>query len=244
MRRGVWLIFLGLVAATLGVGSARADGVGTTTTTTAATTTTSTTATTTPSYAPLPPSSLPAGCVGAGAAALVLPGHPVIALGSPASGLGPSGYASSSGTVLGFASSSSSGSTCESAAVTLSSVSLFDGVVSVSSVQARDGKGTVAGVEINGTAVPAAAGTTVLVDGWGQLAFGATIGRITAPLVLRLLQAHGSLPAGTAIALAFAVSAQPVAKPRPTHTHLKQATGSSRSGKHSAGTPRSRKHPG
>jgi cell wall-associated NlpC family hydrolase len=231
MRRVVWFVLLAVVGAVVGVASARAGD--TTTTTTTGTTTASTT--TTPSFAPLPASSLPSGCVGAGAAALVLPSGRVIALGTPASSLGPSGYPSS-GSVLTFDSSASSGSTCRSAGVSLSSVSLFDGVVTASSVQATDGKGTAPGLAINGSAVTAAAGETVPVDGWGQLTVGATVGRVTAPLVLRLLQAHDSLPAGTAVVVAFAAAALPIAKPRPT------ATGSSPSRTHAAQTHHSRKH--
>jgi len=242
MRRGVWLLVLAVGAAVLGVASARADGMGTTTSTTTSTTTTATTA---PSFASLAPSSLPAGCVGAGAAAFVLPAHPVIALGTPAAELGPSAYSTSSGSVLSFDSSNASGSTCASEEVSLSAVSLFGGVVTANSVQATDSKGTATGLEINGSAVTATAGQRLPVDDWGELTLGATTGRVTAPLVLRLLQAHDSLPAGTAVALAFAASAQPVAKPkhhRQTHTDQKQATSSSGQRKHSAGTHHPRKH--
>jgi cell wall-associated NlpC family hydrolase len=149
-------------------------------------------------------------------------------LGTPAGNLGPSAYPSS-GSVLSFDSAASTGSTCTSAEVTLTSVSLFRGVVTVSSIQARDGKGTAAGVEIDGVSVTATAGTTVPVDGWGQLTLGAKVGRVTAPLVLRLLQAHGSLPAGTAVAVAFAASAKPVTASKQqaqAGTHEKHATGS------------------
>src|SRR5579862_4120567 len=173
MQRAVGLLVLGVVAAGLGVGSARAAG----TTTSTGTTTTGTTTTTTPSYASLPSSSLPPGCVGSGAAVLVLAAHPAIALDAPASDLGPSAYYTASGTVLGFVSSTSSGSTCSSAEVTLSSVSLFGGVVTAGSVQATDGKGSVAGLAIDGVAVTATAGETVGVDGWGELTLGATVGR-------------------------------------------------------------------
>ena len=237
MRRGVWLL-LAVVAAAFGVGSARAGGSATTTTTTATTTTTTATTTTTnttTSYTPLSQSSLPAACVGAGAAALLFSSHAVTALGTPASNLGPSAY----GSVVAFDSSSSSGSTCHSAKVTLSSVSLFGGVVSAGSIQAVDGKGTVAGLEVNGAAV-AAAGETVPVGDWGELMFGATIGRVTAPLVLRLYQAHDGLPAGTAVAVAFGASARPVPKPRPTQhrpsrTHQKNANSASSTPTQSAG---------
>jgi len=222
MRRVAWLVLLALVGAAVAVASARADGTATTTsTTTTATTNTTTTATTAaPSFAPLASSSLPAACVGAGAAALVLPSQRVIAFGTPASNLGPSAYRS----VLTFESAGVSGSTCRSGAVSLSSVSLFDGVVTASSVQATDGRGSATGLAINGAAVTVTAGQTVLVDGWGQLTLGATLGRVTAPLVLRLLQAHDSLPAGTAVVVAFGASARSVPK-SPTA----QANGSARS---------------
>jgi len=220
-------LLLGVLVAGLAPASARAGGVTTGTTTTATTTTSA------PSYAPLSLSSLPAGCVGAGAAALLPPSHPVITLGTPAGNLGPSAYPSS-GSVLSFGSAASTGSTCRSATVTLSSVSMFGGVVTASSVQATDGRGTAAGVEIDGTAVTAGSGATVPVEGWGQLTLGAKVGRVTAPLVLRLLQAHGPLPAGTAVAVAFAASAKPVTAPKPqqhaqTDSQKNHAAGSSNS---------------
>jgi cell wall-associated NlpC family hydrolase len=239
VRRGSAFL-LGVLVALLAAASARATGV---TTTDATTTTTATT--TTPSYAPLSFSSLPAGCVGAGAVALLPPSHPVIALGTPATSLGPSAYPSS-GSVVSFDSAAAAGSTCTSARVTLSSVSMFGGVVTASSVQATNGRGTAAGVEIDGVAVAAAPGTTVHVEDWGQLTFGGKVGRVTAPLVLRLLQAHGSLSAGTAVAVAFGASAKPAAAPKPqqlaqTGTHEKHAAGSSRSGAHPSGTQRAAK---
>jgi cell wall-associated NlpC family hydrolase len=228
MRRRSALL-VGVLVAVLTPASARAVGV----TTTGTTTTTTTTAT--PSYAPLSLSSLPPGCIGAGAAALLPPSHPVIALGTPAGNLGPSAY----GSVLSFDSAASAGSTCRSATVTLGSVSMFGGVVTASSVQATDGRGTAADVEIDGVPVTAASGTTVHVESWGQLTFGGTIGRVAAPLVLRLLQAHGSLPAGTAVAVAFAASAKPVAASEPqqhAQTNEKHASGSSRSQAHPSAT--------
>ena len=90
-------------------------------------------------------------------------------------------------------------------------------------------------------AVTAKAGATVPVDGWGQLTLGAKVGRVAAPLVLRLLQAHGSLPAGTAIAVAFAASARPITEPKHAQasTHEKHATGSSQ--EHPAATQHRRK---
>ena len=220
MRRGVWLLVfgVGVVAAVISVGSARAGDTGTTTSTT---TTGATTTTPPPTYAPLSTSSLPAGCVGAGAAALALPSHRVIALGTPAANLGPSAYPASA-SVVAFDSSTATGSTCTSATVTLASVSLFGGAVTATRVEATGGKGTVTGLEIDGTAVSAAAGQVLRVEGWGQLTLGAKIGRSTAPLVLRLLQARDSLPAGTSILVAFAATPRPVTKPKTRHhkTHV------------------------
>jgi murein DD-endopeptidase MepM/ murein hydrolase activator NlpD len=73
----------------------------------------------------------------------------------------------------------------------------------------------VTGLEIDGSPVTLSAGQTSPVGDWGQVTLGATIGRLRAPLVLQLIQAHGSEPAGTTIALAFAASPKPVAKPKP-----------------------------
>src|SRR3982751_6108362 len=107
MRRRSALL-VGVLVAVLTPASARAVGVTTTGTTT-------TTTTVTPSYAPLSLSSLPPGCVGAGAAALLPPSHPVIALGTPAGNLGPSAY----GSVLSFDSAASAGLTCRAGAGTV-----------------------------------------------------------------------------------------------------------------------------
>ena len=160
------------------------------------------------------------------------PSHPVVALGTPALNLGPSGYPASA-SVVAFSSSTASGSTCRSAGVSLASVSLFGGAVTATSVQAIDGKGSVTGLEIDGTAVSASAGQSVPVESWGRLTLGATVGRLTAPLVLRLLQGHGSLMAGTTIAVAFAAATRPVAKPRTRHhtspsTHHSHRSGATR----------------
>jgi cell wall-associated NlpC family hydrolase len=228
MRHGVGLLVFGVLLAAVGVASARASGTGTTTTTATTTVTTTGTSTTTPapSYAPLATSSLPTGCVGAGAAAVVPPSHPAAALGTPASNLGPSGYPASA-SVIAFTSTTVSGSTCTSTRLTLTSLSLFDGAVTASSLEATDGKGTVAGLEIDGTAVSVAAGQTVPVESWGQLTLGGRVGRVTAPLLLRLLQEHDGLLAGTRVAIAFAATAQPAAKPT-----RKQHSSPSRKAKH------------
>ena len=184
------------------------------------------------SYAGLSPSSLFAGCVGAGAAAIVPPSRPVVALGTPASNLGPSGYPGSA-SVVAFSSSAVSGWACRNTTVTLASVSLFGGAVTVSSVEATDGKGTVAGLEIGGKAVLAAAGQTLPVEGWGRLTLGEKVGRLMAPLVLRLLQAEGGLLAGTRIAIAFSAAPQFVAKHQETPaTSRRSAKGASTKKKH------------
>lgn len=238
MRLGVCLLVLAVVSTGLGVASARADGTATTTTGTTTTGTSATTTTTAPTFAPLSPSFLPSVCVGAGAAALVPAAHPVVALGTPASDLGPSAYATSSGPVLAFGSSTVSGSTCRSDGVTLTSVSLFGGAVTATSVHAIDGKGSATGLEIDGAPVTASTGDTVLVDGWGRLTLGATVGRVRAPLVLRLIRSHDSLAAGTAVAVAFAASAPPVAG----HKALHRSRTAHSEQKGSAGTAHARKH--
>jgi cell wall-associated NlpC family hydrolase len=219
MRHAVRLVLFGVFAAVLGLASARAaSGAGTTTT---STTTTTTTTATTPSYAPLATSSLPAGCVGAGDAAVVPLSHPPVALGAPASDLGPSGYPDAAASVLAFTSSSVSGSGCSGTKVTLAAVSLLGGAVTAASVEATNGTGTVAGLEIDGTAVSAAAGRTVTVGTWGLLTLDGTVGRIRAPLVLRLLEPRSGLSAGTRIAVAFA--ATPVAGPAEKHRSSRAA---------------------
>lgn len=213
MRRGLALLVFGVLAAVFGLGSARAGGTGTTTTT--GTTTGTTTTTASPTYARLTPSYLPAACVGAGAAAIYEPGRTVLTLGTPASGRGASAYPANA-SVVAFGSSSGGGSTCQGGQVTLESVSLLGGFVTASSVEATNGKGTVSGLAIGGSAVSLSAGQTVPVSFWGQVTLGKTVDRLTAPLVVELLARHDGLPAGTTIAVAFAASAQPVAKAKPT----------------------------
>jgi murein DD-endopeptidase MepM/ murein hydrolase activator NlpD len=217
MRRGVWLLVLGVFAAALGAASAYAAGTTTTATTTTTSTTTTTTGTTTttpppPTYSPLPASYLPRGCVGAGSAAIAVPGRRVLMLGTPATSRGPSAYPTKS-PVVQFLSSTAYGSGCTTARVGLASVSLFGGSVTASSITATHGRGGVSGFAIDGKS--AALGGTVRIGGWGEATAGKTVGRITAPLVVRLLAAHGGLPAGTTIALAFGASAQAVHKSKP-----------------------------
>jgi cell wall-associated NlpC family hydrolase len=95
--------------------------------------------------------------------------------------------------------------------VTLTSVSLFNGAVTASSVQARNGSGTVSGLEIDGSTISATAAIVPL-GSWGQLTLGDTLGRLRAPLMLRLFQARDSLPAGTTIAVGFAAAPRHVPK--------------------------------
>lgn len=172
--------------------------------------------------------------MGAGAAAVVPPSHSAVALGTPASNLGPSGYPASASWVA-FGSSTASGSACGSARVTLASVSLFGGAVTAASITATDGRGTVAGLEIDGAAVSASAGQTVSVENWGQLTLGATVGRLTAPLVIRLLAARSGLSAGTTIAVAFAAAPQPVTTPKPKRHSIPSAPRGPGSTRHAKG---------
>src|SRR3954466_3741593 len=163
MRRGVWLLVLGLLTAALGAASAYADATATTATTTTTTTPTATPTTTSmttptgtttttpppPSYSPLAPSYLPTGCVGAGAAAIAVPGRHVLTLGTPAATRGPSAYPTKA-PIVRFLSSTASGSACTTAHVALGSVSLFGGAVTARSVAATHGRGTVSGGAIYG----------------------------------------------------------------------------------------------
>ncbi len=212
MRRGVWLLVLGVLAAACAAAAAHADGA----TTTTATTTGPTTTTPAPTYAPLVPSHLPSACVGAGEAAIAEPDRKVLALGTPASAVGPSAYPATA-PVVTFASSVASGSTCRSARVTLESVSLFGGFVTAASVNAVNGKGTVSGLEVGGSPVTVAAGESTLLGYWGQLTLEGTGGRVTAPLTVLLLKRHYRLPPGTMIFVGFAASAQPIARSKTTH---------------------------
>jgi murein DD-endopeptidase MepM/ murein hydrolase activator NlpD len=228
MRRGVWFLVLGVLAAALGAASAYAAGSTTsTTTTTTSTTTTTTTPTTTaatttttpaPTYSRLPATYLPAGCVGAGDAAIAEPGRTVLALGTPAYSRGRSAYPTKA-PIVRFLSSTASGSACKSARVTLESVSLFGGVVTARSVSATHGKGTVRGFKVYGSPVGLGAGHSVRVGSWGEVTAQKTVGRLTAPLVVQLLAAHHGLPAGTTIAFAFGASPQVVHKHKHKATH-------------------------
>jgi murein DD-endopeptidase MepM/ murein hydrolase activator NlpD len=234
MRRGVWVLALIALSASVGASSARADG--------AAPATTTTGTTSAPSYLPLAPSLLPSGCLGAGVAAIEKPNRRVFALGTPASELGPSAYPVAA-PVVALDSSTTTGTGCRHSSVTLSSVSLFGGTVTATSVTGTGGKGTVNGLEIDGTPVDVPAGGTVAVEDWGQLTLGAEAGRTTAPLVLRLLGAHDSLPAGTRIVVAFAASAQPVVKSKTAQrTGTTPAAGSQTHKKHARPAQGPRKH--
>ena len=272
MRRGVSLLGIGVVLAALGAASAYAAGTTTTattttttttspTTTTTATTTTRTTTTTTrttttttrtttttpppPTFSPLAPSYLPSACVGAGAAAIGVPGRHVLMLGTPATGRGPSAYPSSA-PIIRFLSSAASGAGCTGTHVALGSVSLFGGAVTARSVVATHGRGTVSGVAIYGSPVGLGAGRAVSVGGWGEVTAQKTVGRLTAPLVVQLVAAHRGLPAGTTIAFAFSASAEVVHKSKPQHHSGTHPNGGTQSGggssKQGAQTPKEPHH--
>jgi cell wall-associated NlpC family hydrolase len=212
MRRGVLLVVLGVLAAALAADSARAAGTTTTTTTTTGTTTT----TTAPAYAPLGRSYLPDTCVGAGAATIAEPGRRVLALGTPASSLGPSAYPANEAPLVAFSSSVSSGSACTTAGIALQSVSLLGGAVTATSVQATAGRGSATGVQIDGSPTGLVPGQMTAIGTWAQLWLGKRVGRLAAPLVLVLLAPHAGLPAGTTITVAFAAAAQPTVNPEAT----------------------------
>jgi cell wall-associated NlpC family hydrolase len=91
-------------------------------------------------------------------------------------------------------------------------VSLFGGAVTATSITATNGRGTTSGLKIDGAAVSAAAGQSVPVEDWGELTLGGIVGRLTAPLEIRLLQAHDGLLAGTTVAVAFAAAAKPAVR--------------------------------
>jgi murein DD-endopeptidase MepM/ murein hydrolase activator NlpD len=212
MRRGVWLLVLGVLAAAMAAASARADGTGTTPGTTTGTTTT----TAAPTYARLGTSYLPTSCVGAGSATIAVPGRPVLALGTPASSLGPSAYPATKAPLVAFGSSAAGGSTCKTAHVALQSVSLLGGAVTATSVQATAGRGSTTGLAIEGSPAGLGAGQMTAIGNWGQLWLGKRVGRVAAPLVVVLLAPHAGLPAGTTITVAFAAAAEPVVKQKAT----------------------------
>jgi murein DD-endopeptidase MepM/ murein hydrolase activator NlpD len=147
----------------------------------------------------------------------------VLTLGTPATGLGPSSYPTTS-PIVRFLSSSSSGSGCTGAHIALGSVSLFGGAVTARSVQATHGRGTVSGFEVYGSPVGLTAGHPVTVGGWGEVTLGKTVGRLTAPLVVQLLQGHRGLPAGTTIEFAFGASPLLAPKPKSKPRHHSGAT--------------------
>ncbi|HLY86538.1 MAG TPA: M23 family metallopeptidase [Gaiellaceae bacterium] len=231
MRHGVRPLVLGVLAVALGASSAYAGG-------TAGTGTTATTPA--PSYARLTPSFLTAACVGAGDAAIAEPGRRALALGTPAATRGPSAYPASA-PLVSFDSATASGTTCMTASVTLGSVSLFGGLVTASGVAATHGTGTVTGLMVDGSPETLTPGQSMPLGSWGQVTVATTVGRLTAPLVVQLIQRHGSLPAGTAIVVGFAASAQPVHESKPTHHPSSGSSGGTPPG---ATTPPSSSHAG
>jgi hypothetical protein len=92
--------------------------------------------------------------------------------------------------------------------MTLTNVSLFGGAVTAARVTAKRGKGTVTGLEVGGSAVAAKRGQSIGVGGWGLLEVGAENGRLSAPIALRLVRWHDSLPPRTTIFIGFAALRQ------------------------------------
>jgi cell wall-associated NlpC family hydrolase len=141
-------------------------------------------------------------------------------LGTPASSLGPAAYPTAN-PLVAFGSLAASGETCSSTSITLASVSLFGGAVTASSVSGTAGRGMVTGLQVEGADESLGTGQVVAVENWAQVSLERKVGRARALLVVTLLAPHGSLPAGTVIAVGFEVAPQPIAKaqhtPQPTH---------------------------
>jgi LPXTG-motif cell wall-anchored protein len=219
VRRGVSLFGIVLLVVGFAAAAARAGGgtgtttttdtttTGTTTTTTTTTTSPTTTTTPPPTYAPLAGSRLPRSCVGAGIAAITSPQSATVAVKLPSSVLGASEYPASQ-PFLTFDSASATGSGCSSGRVRLTNVSLFGGAVTAKTVTATNGTGTVTGLKIGGLTVAAKPGQTIAVGGWGLLELGAKSGRLSAPIALRLVYRHNSLPARTTIFIGFGARPQ------------------------------------
>ena len=236
MRRGILLFGIVVLVAALAATVARADGGAgttttgttdtTTTTTTVTTSTTSTTSTTTttttgPTYVPLLRSRLPHGCVGAGVAAIASRNGSVVTLKRRGAGTDASEYPKSR-PFLTFDSATARGSRCSNGRVTVTNVSLFGGAVTATSVTARNGTGSVSGLEIHGSPVKAKRGQTVAIGSWGLLELGAKNARLSAPLALRLVYRHNSVPARTMIYIGFAAVSQPSALVTPVVPHHKR----------------------
>ena len=143
------------------------------------------------------------------------PGRRPVALGTPASSLGPSAYPTGT-PLVAFGSLAVSGTTCSSTSVTMSSVSLFGGAVTASGVSGTGGRGTVTGLRVEGVDVGIGPGQVVAVGKWAQVTVERKVGRARAILVLNLLAPHGSLPAGTIVAIGYEAAPQPTAKTMPT----------------------------
>jgi cell wall-associated NlpC family hydrolase len=148
------------------------------------------------------------------------PGRQPLALGTPASSLGPSAYPAVA-PVVAFGSLYATGTTCSTTSVTLSAVSLFGGAVTATSVSGLGGSGTVAGLEVEGVAASVGPGQVVSVGGWAQITAERKVGRARAILVVTLVTPRGSLPAGTVIGVGFQAAPEPAAvpapAPQPTH---------------------------
>jgi cell wall-associated NlpC family hydrolase len=158
--------------------------------------------------------------VGAGAAVIEEPGRRPLALGTPASSLGPSAYPIGT-PIVAFGSLAASGTTCSNTSVTLAAVSLFGGAVTASSVSGLGGRGTVSGLEVEGAAVSLGPGQVASVGNWAQVTLERKVGRARALLVMSLVAPRASLPAGTVVAVGFEAAPEPASKlkpaPQPTH---------------------------
>jgi cell wall-associated NlpC family hydrolase len=79
----------------------------------------------------------------------------------------------------------------------------------------------VTGLQVDGADESLGPGQVVAVGNWAQVTLERKVGRARAVLVLNLLAPHGSLPAGTVIAVGFEAAPQPIARsvpaPQPTH---------------------------
>lgn len=233
VRRAACFILV-LAAASAAATSARADG-------TSATTTATTTATTA-SFTPLTPVSLPSTCLGAGGVLIQAPSGAPVVLDAPATALGASGYPGD-GSIVTFASATGAGGACSTGSVSLKSVSLFGGAITAAAVDATAGHGRTYGLTVNGSPLALGAGETTYVGGWGRLTAAGKLGRLSAPLVLTLDRAQGTLPAGTVVLVGFGEAPVPVVKhkKKPAHAKAPAKTGSHSGGTSSGGTSSSPK---
>lgn len=231
MRSGVCL----LVAAVFAVAAAPAGADGTATatgsdTTTSAGATPAATAATAPAYAPVAVAPLSARCAAAGVAAIVLPGHAPLAVGTAPASLGAGTYSAGS-PVVSFEAADAAGTSCRPGAVSVRSLSLFGGAVTADVVAASNGRGSVTDLRVGDEPVQLAPGDSVPLEGWGFLVADDQVGKtLSAPLSLHLLEPRAELPAGTVVLIGFGAKPAPapaVAPPQTDTTSTQAATTSS-----------------